>query len=143
LFGPWDAANWVHLALAAFASGESWQVPCDQRVSPTYVPDLVHASLDLLIDGASGTWHLANEGDLSWSELARRAAAACGYPDDLITEPLTGAASLAAVRPPYSVLGTERGQILAPFDDALRRFLEERQVWQPDDRPVFCGSMSG
>ena len=30
-------------------------------VSPTYVPDLVHASLDLLIDGEHGLWHLANE----------------------------------------------------------------------------------
>jgi dTDP-4-dehydrorhamnose reductase len=131
LFGPWDTANWVHHALAAFASGESWQVPYDQRVSPTYVPDLVHASLDLLIDGASGIWHLANDGAVTWSELARRAAAASGYPEYLVEEQ-AGRAPYLALRPLYSVLGTERGRMLPPLDDALRRFVEERQ--RPTDR---------
>jgi dTDP-4-dehydrorhamnose reductase len=32
----------------------------DASVSPTYVPDLVTTMLDLLVDGASGVWHLAN-----------------------------------------------------------------------------------
>jgi dTDP-4-dehydrorhamnose reductase len=32
----------------------------DASVSPTYVPDLVANSLDLLLDRASGVWHLAN-----------------------------------------------------------------------------------
>lgn len=75
-FGPWDEANVVYRAAAAFAAGNSWRAPNDQRVSPTYVRDLVNASLDLLIDGASGIWHLANDGDVSWSELARKAAVA-------------------------------------------------------------------
>ena len=48
----------------------------DVRVSPTYVPDLVDACLDLLIDGESGLWHLANAGDVSWAEFAPQAAAA-------------------------------------------------------------------
>jgi dTDP-4-dehydrorhamnose reductase len=126
LFGPWDAANWVHHALAAFASGDAWPVPCDQRVSPTYVPDLVHTSLDLLIDGARGIWHLANEGDVSWSELARRAAVASGYSDHRVDE-RGMRVPRPAPRPRYSVLGTERGQLLPPLDDALGRFVKERR----------------
>jgi dTDP-4-dehydrorhamnose reductase len=126
-FGPWDEENVVHLALTAFASGDVWAAPSDRRLSLTYVPDLVHASLDLLIDGAHGLWHLANDGDVSWAELTRRVAVASGYSDDLVDECLTAALGLRAVRPLYSVLGTERGQILPSLDDALRRCLRERQ----------------
>jgi hypothetical protein len=50
----------------------------DQRVSPTYVPDLLHAPLDLLVDGEGGIFHLANAGEVSWAELARRAARLAG-----------------------------------------------------------------
>ena len=131
LFGPWNEANVIDRALAAFASGDAWRAPSDRRVSPTYVPDLVHASLDLLIDGANGIWHLANDGDVSWVELARRAAAASGYSGDLVDECLTATLGLPAARPLYSVLGTERGQILPPLDDALRRFFKERQRQAP------------
>ena len=125
LFGPWDKENVVHLAVAAFASGDRWRAPSDRRVSPTYVPDLVHASLDLLIDGASGLWHLANQGDVSGSELARRVAAWSGYSDELVDECPTATLRLRAARPLYSVLATERGQILPALDDALRRFFED------------------
>jgi dTDP-4-dehydrorhamnose reductase len=133
-FGPWDEANVVYRAAAAFAAANPWRAPNDQRVSPTYVPDLVNVSLDLLIDGASGIWHLANDGDVSWSELARKAAVALGYPESMVDECVTAALGLPAVRPAYSVLGTERGQRLPPLDDALRRFVSERRA---GPRPSF------
>jgi hypothetical protein len=96
----------VYRAGEAFAAGQPWRVPTDQRVSPTYLPDLVNASLDLLIDGADGVWHLANDGDASWAELARKSAAALGCPEDLVEDGLTADLGLAAPRPAYSVLGT-------------------------------------
>lgn len=61
-FGPWDPHNFVTIALRTLADGRPFTVAEDVSVSPTYVPDLVHACLDLLIDGESGLWHLANEG---------------------------------------------------------------------------------
>ena len=124
-FGPWDQWNIVHGALAALAGGSRWQAPCGQRVSPTYVPDLVHATLDLLIDGAAGIWHLASAGDVSWAELGRRVAVLAGYPEESIEEH-DPALTPAAPRPAYSVLGSERGQLLRPLDDALARFLADR-----------------
>ena len=80
---------WCTTPIAAFAAGRPWRAPSDQRVSPTYVPDLVNVALDLLIDGADGIWHLANDGDVSWSELARKVASAMGYSSDLVEDCLT------------------------------------------------------
>ena len=120
-FGPWDQANAVHHAVNAFAADRPWRAPSDQRVSPTYVPDLVNVALDLLIDGADGIWHLANDGDVSWSELARKAASALGYSDDLVEDCSTEELGLAAARPAYSVLGTDRGQRLPELWTTLWR----------------------
>jgi dTDP-4-dehydrorhamnose reductase len=100
-------------------------------VSPTYIPDLVTASLDLLIDGAHGLWHLANHGDVSWAELARKVAVALGYGTGMVDECVSATPGQAALRPAYSVLGTERGQRLPVLDDALARYLYERQPLSP------------
>src|SRR3954471_10498350 len=61
-FGPWDPHNFVYHTLRALAAGDQWQAAADYTITPTYVPDLVNASLDLLIDGETGIWHLANQG---------------------------------------------------------------------------------
>jgi dTDP-4-dehydrorhamnose reductase len=74
-FGPWDEHNFVTVALRTLARGDVFRAIDDIVVSPTYVPDLVNAALDLLIDGEQGLWHLVNDGSLSWAELVRRAAA--------------------------------------------------------------------
>src|SRR5256885_10419504 len=65
-FGPWDEYNFVTIALRTLALGQSFRAAADAIVSPTYVPDLAHAALDLLIDGEQGIWHLANSGETSW-----------------------------------------------------------------------------
>ncbi len=57
-FGPWDRYNFVHRVLETLAAGQVLRTSCDV-VTPTYVPDLVHETLNLLIDGAEGLWHLA------------------------------------------------------------------------------------
>jgi dTDP-4-dehydrorhamnose reductase len=73
-FGPWDAHNFVTRTLSALRDGQAVRVPADVVVSPTYVPDLVGATLDLLVDEARGIWHLANVGAVSWADFARLAA---------------------------------------------------------------------
>jgi dTDP-4-dehydrorhamnose reductase len=112
-FGPWDAYSFVTLARL----GQIDAAAEDVRVSPTYLPDLVNAALDLLIDGESGIWHLANQGDVSWAELAELAGA------DVEAVP---AAELGwvAPRPPSSVLTSERGVLLPPLEDALARYAD-------------------
>ncbi len=43
-FGPWDEHNFVTCSLRTLARGEEVRVPAELIVSPTYVPDLVHAT---------------------------------------------------------------------------------------------------
>ncbi|HEU0135509.1 MAG TPA: SDR family oxidoreductase, partial [Allosphingosinicella sp.] len=69
-FGPWDRYNFAWHVLSSLARGETVRACSRTRVSPTYVPDLCHAALDLLVDGETGLWHLANDGELSWFDFA-------------------------------------------------------------------------
>jgi dTDP-4-dehydrorhamnose reductase len=124
-FGPWDQHNFVTRALSALATGQTFRASADEIVSPTYVPDLVDTSLDLLIDDARGLWHLANAGEVTWAEFARRAAAVAGLDTGRIV-PCSGAdLGRAARRPGYSVLGTERGALLPNLDDSLARYVRD------------------
>ena len=52
-FGPWDRYNFAWHVLDRAARGETVRACPRTRVSPTCVPDLCHAALDLLIDGES------------------------------------------------------------------------------------------
>jgi dTDP-4-dehydrorhamnose reductase len=94
-------------------------------VSPTYVPDLVDAVLDLLIDAERGVWHLANAGAVTWAELAREAAGRAGLDASLVIAQSDGALERMAPRPAYSVLGSERGALLPTLDDALGRYFKQ------------------
>jgi dTDP-4-dehydrorhamnose reductase len=130
-FGPWDGYNFVHAALSSLARGEEFVAAEDAYVTPTYVPELAHACLDLLIDGESGVWHLANSGAVTWADLARRAARLAGLDERLVKGLSTRELNLAAPRPVYSALGSERGALLSPLDEALERFMRERESQTP------------
>jgi dTDP-4-dehydrorhamnose reductase len=122
-FGPWDDANFVSVARRALETGDTIVAP-DQVISPTYVPDLADATLDLLIDGESGIWHLTNQGEVSWVELAKLVADMVGVSGG---EVCRVAANLAARRPAYSVLGSRRGQLLPDLDDVLARYMHDTE----------------
>jgi dTDP-4-dehydrorhamnose reductase len=127
-FGPWDRHNFVTLALERIASGEGLCAPEDQVVSPTYVPDLVQSSLDLLIDGERGIWHLANRGEVTWAALARLAAQAAGLDPSLVRGVATSVLALPAPRPRYSALASERGWLMPAWHDALGRYARAHET---------------
>jgi dTDP-4-dehydrorhamnose reductase len=124
-FGPWDAHNFVAQALNALDAGQPFAAASDMVVTPTYVPDLVNATLDLLIDRERGIWHLANGEALSWAGLARRAAEAAGLNPGGIEARPQASFGQPARRPGNSALHSERGLLLPPLDDALERFVRE------------------
>ena len=126
-FGPWDQHNFVTQALNALDVGLPFQAARDVTVSPTYVPDLVNVSLDLLIDRERGIWHLTNGEAVSWLELARRACAAAGVSSERLQEVSVEECGYAARRPGYSALSSERGLLLPSLDDALKRYVEAVQ----------------
>lgn len=125
-FGPWDEHNFITIALGALKAGNKFVAASDATVSPTYVPDLVHASLDLLIDGERGIWHLTNAGAITWSDLVRQAAELAGADAGCVDARPMRTLGLVANRPEYSALGSERGALLPSLDDALSRYIHER-----------------
>ncbi|MFS2018512.1 family 1 glycosylhydrolase [Massilia sp. CT11-108] len=127
-FGPWDEHNFVTQALDALDAGRPFAAAADQVVSPTYVPDLVNTCLDLLIDRECGLWHLTNGAAMSWADLARQACAAAGVDDGRLEERTTDELGLRAARPRNSAMSSERGLLLPSFDDALARYLREREL---------------
>lgn len=124
-FGPWDDYNFVSIALRTLDADEPFVAASDVTISPTYVCDLAHASLDLLIDGEKGVWHLANRGAITWAALARQAAEMAGIKSGAIVEQPLDSFGYPARRPVYSVLGSERGLILPTLDTALEHYLRD------------------
>ncbi len=127
-FGPWDRANFVTQALESLRVGRRFVAAADTVVSPTYVPDLVHATLDLLIDAEAGVWHLSNRTGLTWAELARQAARAAGLDAELVDPRPAQDLDQGCRRPRYSVLGSERGEMLRDLDEALASYVRERHT---------------
>lgn len=134
LFGPWDEESFLAATLRALEEESEWVAADDAVVSPTYLPDLADACLDLLIDGERGVWHLANAGALTWADFARLAAERGGYSPSLVRARPLAALSLAAPRPSYAALGSERGQLLPPLEDALGRYFDACEVRRPARR---------
>ncbi|MCA3254392.1 MAG: sugar nucleotide-binding protein [Alphaproteobacteria bacterium] len=116
-FGPWDRYNFVWDTMRRLNRGEIVEASDAAVVSPTYVPDLVHATLDLLLDGESGLWHLANEGAVSWRGLAERAAEGAGLDASLIRTPERWA-------PANTALSSARGLLLRKLEPALEDWLQ-------------------
>ncbi|WP_308622153.1 sugar nucleotide-binding protein [Massilia sp. Se16.2.3] len=131
-FGPWDRHNFVKLALDALERGERFAAANDMTVSPTYVPDLVHTCLDLAIDRECGVWHLNNVGSVTWYELARMAAEKAGIDAAKLVAQTASEIGMAAARPAYSVLHSERAILLPRLENALERFIELRGVDDPE-----------
>jgi dTDP-4-dehydrorhamnose reductase len=140
-FGPWDEWNFITRTLASLALGVPVDAADDLLVSPTYVPDLVHATVDLLIDGEHGVWHLANAGETSWAELARAAARGADLDETLVRGRPHTELGLAARRPRAVPLASEGGHIMPPLEAALSAYLSERPWLRllPDDDLVMSG----
>jgi dTDP-4-dehydrorhamnose reductase len=124
-FGPWDRYNFLTLALEALRRGECWHASNDQCISPTYVPHLVQASLDLLVDGERGLWHLANRGAVSWAAFARMAAEAAKLDTGLVAAVPSVQLGQVAPRPRYSALESERGLLMPSLEDGLSRYMND------------------
>lgn len=129
-FSPWDEHNFAAMAARKFFNEDYFDAAAHVRISPTYLPDLVHASLDLLLDGAAGRWHLANSGGVTWADFARRVAIGAGF------DPRRAEAwyevqcdDCAHLQPLSTELSSEKTTLMPPFESALERFLREKS-WQ-------------
>ncbi|QGM97233.1 family 1 glycosylhydrolase [Methylocystis parvus] len=118
-FGPWDQFNFAFATLARLRAGKAVHASAHMSVTPTYVPDLVHIALDLLIDGETGVWHLANRGCCNWYDFALRLADEARLPKALVL-PKSG------MRRDTS-LDSARGALMPSLDNAVSRFFEDER----------------
>ena len=80
----------------------------DQRGKPTIAADLAVATVTALNAGATGIMHLANDGETTWFGLAAATVQLAGLDPTLVIPCTSDEFPTTAVRPAYSVLGTNR-----------------------------------
>ncbi len=119
--------NFVSTILRRAKHG-SVRVVDDQYGRPTIAADLAVATAAALADGLEGIVHLANEGETTWWNLAGTAVRLAGLDAALVEPCSTDEFPTAAVRPTYSVLGTERsdGPRLPKWEASLPPLVSEQ-----------------
>ncbi len=123
-FSPNDPHNFAQAVVRELSLGRIFLAADDAVVSPTYVPDLVEASLDLLIDGETGVRHLASAGAMSWAAFGRAIAEAVGLDPKLVIGRSTASFGWAAARPADVSLTTKRGALMPLLESAIARYAD-------------------
>jgi dTDP-4-dehydrorhamnose reductase len=124
VFGLTDQNDFLVQALTTLDAGGEFRAPVNV-VSPTYGPDLVNAALDLLVDGAAGVWHLANDGCVSWYDFAVAVTQRSGRGVSLIMPVSAAEMNWVARRPLWSPLASTRGGGMPDLESAIERFVRD------------------
>lgn len=132
-FSPWDEHNFLIQTLRILHQQKSVHMASDIFMTPTYVPDLVNETLDLLIDGEEGIVHVTNYGEITWEKFALDAIAIARkknfkFNPELIKGITHSELKFKAPRPKRSSLVSNRHQKLPPLEDAIIRFFDELKV---------------
>jgi dTDP-4-dehydrorhamnose reductase len=131
LFGR-SGWNFVEAILKQVEEGKPrLSVVADQIGRPTATPDLSEAIAVLLDAGASGVFHFANHGEVSWHDFAREILWLSGRGDVPIDAITSSQIARPAPRPPYSVLDTGKyerltGRSIRNFRDPLAEYIARR-----------------
>jgi dTDP-4-dehydrorhamnose reductase len=126
-FSPYDQHNFAIAVEHALSTGQTVRA-ADCVVTPTFVPDLVSACLDLVIDGEAGIWHLTNGEEVTWLEFGRRIAAALDLDPRLVIAASPEELGWRAPRPAYAPLVSSRGRLLPSLADAIGRHAAVRAI---------------
>jgi dTDP-4-dehydrorhamnose reductase len=121
-FSADDPYNFAAEVARRLTAGRPLRAAADLVVTPTYVPDLCDAVLDLVIDGETGLWHLSNGEPLTWADFAMVLAERLDLDRRLIRPIPTSDFGWRARRPQKAPLATERGRRLPDLGRALERY---------------------
>jgi dTDP-4-dehydrorhamnose reductase len=121
-FSPDDPWNFAAEVARQLGAGRTLRAAGDLVITPTYVPDLCNAVLDLVIDGEVGLWHLSNGEPLTWAEFGGEIAQALDLDRQLIRAVAAEDLGLRARRPLRVPLGTARGARLPSLAAAIGRY---------------------
>ena len=119
-------SNFVLTVLERARRGEPLRVVNDIRMSPTHAGDAAAALVALVERGATGIYHVVNEGSCTWYEFASRAVELAGL--DVPVEPTSHLAyQTRARRPTNSVLSAAKlngmGIRTRPWQVALAEYV--------------------
>lgn len=122
--------NFVKTMLGLGKKGISPSVVYDQVGSPTYTYDLAKLLSRMIVTDRYGIYHATNEGICSWFDFAEAIFREAGMDDIKVTPVSTEEYGAKAPRPfnsrmDKSSLTLEGFDLLPPWEDALKRFMEE------------------
>jgi dTDP-4-dehydrorhamnose reductase len=127
--GGW---NFIEAILKQVEEGRSeLSIVDDQRGKPTATTDLSEAIVALLAGGASGIYHFANDGEVTWYDFALEILLMAGKPDVEVRPAKSAALARPALRPAYSVLDTTKyrtltGRPIRHFREPLLEYVASR-----------------
>ena len=129
LFGGPKGKSTIDRILQNILSGTEVRAFADRTVSPSYVEDVVAATMGLLEKKSpSGLYHCVNSGWTTWAGVARELAAITGRPDAPIREVSVADVPLVPPRPKFAALSNRRltaqGIEMPSWQSALRRHVE-------------------
>ena len=119
-----QSAVWIHDSHGDHAvSTEGYAAYRDDGWPPSFSSDGKHLYYLLRRDSPESA-HLANKGELTWSELAHEVARRFRLDRNLITTVTHADMNYRATRPLYSVLSSEKGTLLPSLESALDAYFE-------------------
>jgi dTDP-4-dehydrorhamnose reductase len=127
LFGASNGRSSVDKLALAIRRGERVRAFADRTVTPSYVYDVVDATLAVVERALPvGLYHCVNSGATTWVAIARTLATLLGVDPERAVEAVPFASLVApAPRPQYPTLSNARlaaaGVVLPPWQDALAR----------------------
>jgi dTDP-4-dehydrorhamnose reductase len=127
LFGGTYVRSSIDKIIATISSGEKTPVFVDRIVSPSYVEDVVTATLGLFDGGAPyGLYHCVNSGETTWYGLAEEVARLLDRQASLAPVKVADV-KMRAQRPQYCALSNRKlaaaGVPMPSWQDSLARYL--------------------
>jgi len=119
VYAPWGK-NFVLTIWNLAQSRDELQVVNDQQGRPTSAQQLAQNSLSLYTNGAQGVWHLSDDGECTWFDLATQIAK-LSNPDCKVSPCSSDQYPRPAVRPAYSTLDIAQS---IPLIGSLNRWQE-------------------
>lgn len=126
-----DKKNIVSGIYDSFRKNKTVEVPEDVFITPSFVPDLVNTSMDLMIDEEKGIWHLASADAISLHHLALEICKNTGLDTDLIV-PVKYHHNQSSV-----VLGSEKSWIMPSVHCSLRNYLMHHECGTTSHHLIF------
>jgi dTDP-4-dehydrorhamnose reductase len=133
LFGGPKAKSSIDLLLKAIMTSQEARAFSDRVVSPSYVDDVVGATIALFERQAPmGLYHCVNSGMATWVEVARELARLTGRPAAPIKPILLADLALKTPRPRFAALSNAKlasaGIELPSWESALARYVTSVQA---------------